>query len=88
MTDEKRAQIEAVYKGGDRAVKRSELAMAVEPMASDLQPNAPETFTPEKDVIEPLKSGGFKVVARAGGALPIETARDLGLVAGIYDVKR
>lgn len=87
MTDEKRAQVEAVYRGGDKTVKRSELEKATEPMASDLQPNAPEMFTPKADVIEALKSGGHKVVARAGVPIPMAMAVDLGLVAGVYDVK-
>lgn len=80
MTDDTRKQIDALYKGGDKALKRSELAQATEPMESDLQPNAPETFTPQNDVVEALKSGGYKVVARAGVAIPIDTARALGLV--------
>ncbi len=84
---------DTIYKGGDKAIARSELTKALEgnnefapenvTVASvfNTTPVDDNTFTPSDDVYEDRKNGKGKVlVAPAGVAMPKARAKALGLL--------
>ncbi len=85
---------DAIYKGGDKAIARSELSKALDgnnefaPEGSvtvasvfNTKPVDDNTFTPSEDVYEDRKNGkGRVLVAPAGVAMPKARAKALGLL--------